>query len=1157
MEQEYDFFNKTDKHFFAGLFNTALNNFDLSLTELNKRMNYKEIKGNEKGDKKEIIIIEYAFNKDERTQLDFENNFNYLSESLIFLNRIPSFTAHKNKNGSTIILKDFLKDFLCGLYKTLLNYRNYYTHFEHDDVAVEHPLIAEFLEYILFNSVSRIKDDRVKTKAVKDKLLSKYKDDYNTIIEYKNKWTWDKNKELKEEGKTRFRKINNNTEDGYNYVLNSIFRRFIDDSTKAPKLQLDEKCSTDDGLTKAGFIQFLALFLNKRQVSLLFDNITYTKYTDTQLQRIITRWIYTYESYRDISYLFKSEYDKHALLLQMVSELTKCPKNLYPYLSEKDKDNFLEDINIYFKESAKLFEDDALVSHEVTTKRYEDKFPYFAIRFLDEFANFPTLRFQVNMGKFNHDSREKEFISTGKKTERLILENLTVFENLSEATKKKNLYFEKSDFKEKTDKESNYKDVSDSIEVSDWVEYPRPKYQFNKNTIGIWLDCDGLGNYDESPKRENKKPTKHDILDKIELKDSFKKPIAFLSLHELPALLYCLLIEKKDGRFIENRIKGKIKKQRKFLINLKDNYKYSEEELKQFPKKIRLILTKKSNINSEKIKRQIINEIEVDALKEIREKYTPKSETELSLLEKGKIATWLSKDIKRFVAKDVKGPSEEDKNKSWKGYQFSEFQALLSYYDIDKSKLSDFVIKDLNFNINKDFPFQGIVFSKSSLFDFYTHYLKSRREYLNHLLENFSNTTNEELLLPFKASKFKIKELEEYRKNKLEEPVMLARGIFDDKPTASREKDKTEFANWFTKSMDSSSAQKFYAFDKIYPLTLKVINGIKDEENLMINTKKGLTKQYKEFEEIKNNDSFVLTDFEKEEIKKNIKSPKDNLNKMFYKYMQKQIYKNEATIRKTMRNDYYMLQMIKTILKGINEDNDSSFENISLKDFYLTKAEKEKIQKNAISQSEREKGDTSSVIFNESYILNRHVGLSLLEDKIIGNVALKDRGKYKKLSQDKKVKQLTEYFDKTWSFEEIKNEISDYEHIRSKVFFNSVHELEEKIYLKAKTENKIEQLKDKEYHNFRNYLKYYFINDENEKEEFNNIKRTDSILDVKEEFKSLILLIEIRNKFAHNQLIPKTSFDYLTSNFSMETNERVASYLNRIFNTIKSNLLIK
>ena len=151
---------------------------------------------------------------------------------------------------------------------------------------------------------------------------------------------------------------------------------------------------------------------------------------------------------------------------------------------------------------------------------------------------------------------------------------------------------------------------------------------------------------------------------------------------------------------------------------------------------------------------------------------------------------------------------------------------------------------------------------------------------------------------------------------------MLPRGIFDDKPTASREKDKTEFANWFTVSMNSSSAQKFYAFDKIYPLTLSVINGRKSEENLTINTKTGLTKQYIPLQSIRNKDSFVLTDFEKEEIKKNRKNPNENLNKAFYKFIQKQIYKNEANIRKTMRNDYYMLQMIKALSKkDIIEDD--------------------------------------------------------------------------------------------------------------------------------------------------------------------------------------------------------------------------------------------
>jgi hypothetical protein len=335
------------------------------------------------------------------------------------------------------------------------------------------------------------------------------------------------------------------------------------------------------------------------------------------------------------------------------------------------------------------------------------------------------------------------------------------------------------------------------------------------------------------------------------------------------------------------------------------------------------------------------------------------------------------------------------------------------------------------------------------------------------------------------------------------------------------------------------------------------INGRKIEENLTINLKKGLKAQYIPFHEIKNKDSFLLADFEKEEVKRNLNNKKENLNKAFYEFLQRKIYKNEAAIRKTMRNDFYILQMIKEFFKDIIDDDHTMFEDISLKDFYLTKAEKAAIQKKAISQSEREKGDHTKVIYNEDYILNKRTPLVLLGGKIKGEAALKDRGKYKKLSQDQKVKQLTEYFDKTWSFEEIINEIGDYDFIRSKVLFNSVHELEKKIYAKAVRENKQEQLKNKGYHNFRNYLKYYFINDEHQKEAFNQIDRSANIQSVREEkFKQLFLLIEIRNKFAHNQLIPKTSFDYLIENFPMEANERVASYLNRIFITIKTNFLI-
>lgn len=1129
----FNFTEKKDKYFFAGLFNTAINNFDLSLSELNKRMNY-TVKGKNveiTGDKKEEKIIEYAFNED-RLEFEFDNNCEFLSESLIFIKRLPSFIKNYNKyknKGENIIFKDFFKDFLLDLYDTLNTYRNYYTHFEHEEINIKKDIIFDFLDYIIFNSSSQTKDSKAKTKSVKLMIEEKYKNDIDSIVTKQN----DKNR------KNNKKPIK--YADRINFTINKMFQQIIDDSTQKPKLTENAKSKEEGKLTVSGFIQLLAFFLNKKQINLLFDNIQYTKeQDDKQLQKIITRWVYTYESYKNIKHLFKSDYDKHSLLLQMVSELTKCPKNLYQHLSEKNKKEFLEDINVYIKDNTNLIDDDALVSHEVLRMRYQDKFAYFAIRFLDENAEFPTLRFQVDMGKFNHDTREKTY-SNNKKIVRKVLENITVFENLSVATKAKAKYFKIKENEE--DKDVNKKEAI--IEAEDWVEHPRPKYQFFGNSIGIWLKMDGLGEYtEEETKRDNGKPTKYDVLEKLELEDRFKKPITYLSNNELPALLYSLLIEGKSGRDIENKIMGKIKQQRSFIKKLKTDKNYSEEEFKKLPSKIKTILNRRSSsINWNKIEEQLKKELEVTPLKTIRANYVPKNEKELSLSEKGKIATWLSKDIKRFTEKEIKQFSSEDVKKGWRGHQFAQFQALLSYYDVDHSNINTFLFKDLGFNREKHFAFKdGIKFSNKTLYDFYCNYMKERKIYIKKLLDNFDNTKSEILLQPFKANKFKIKTLEDYIETKLNEPVMLSRGIFDKRPTASKkeDKDKTELANWFNVSMDNKKAQNYYNFDKHYAITEKIAaNKMVDSTILKINNSKGLTEQYIELNEIRGH--FKL----KKEQKNTVK---DRLAQ--YKIKQKEIYKNEAVLRKIMRNDFYVLQMIKTFFAKTAEIDKKSFDEITLKDFYVTKAKKQKIKEQSDTQSTREKGDKSKRIFNDSYILNSRIELPLLGGKIICNVPLKESSRYKKLSQDQKVKQLINYYpNKKWDIEEIENEVNDYELIRSKYFFKQVHKLEETIYTKAKEESKLEELKENRNPNFKKHLVYYFLN-KDEEEVFYKLLTDKDFSAVNDKIIQVYLLVQLRNTFSHNKLISVVNFEFMNNKYPKLKDERVATYLNRIFDKI-------
>ena len=1089
MKRIFDFFEDADKYFFAGLFNSAMNNFDLSLSELNNRINSNQ--------NNSIEILKNAFSK-ERTQSDFDNNLKYLSESLIFLNRVIPFISKQEKN---IDIRDFLPKFLVSIYHLLNNYRNYYTHYKHKPIEVKDEIIFAFLDYSLFNSANRIKDDRVKHNSVKPRLISKYKDDFIKIIEFKNSKIRKKNIELKKAGKKPHKEISNaNKVDGQNFVINDVFRLFLFDRDNQPELtkKSQSRYCDDNTFSSFGFIQILSFFLDKKQINLLFDNVDYTRdFGETDFQKLAARWVFTYNCYKPIRRLFKSEYDKDSLLLQMVSELTKCPKELYPYLSEKDKMEFIEDLNIYMKDEVNFLDDDSLVVHQVITKRYEDKFPYFAIRFLDEFANFPTLRFQVNMGKFNHNTATKKFSSTNLETERRILENITVFEKLSIATHKKTEYFDNND---------------EDADAKDWVEYPRPSYKSFGNNIGIWLKInDDFGTTDAPDERDNDKPSKKEILNKLKLDYALKKPVAYLSYNELPALLYSLLIKNIRPDEIEKRIKEKIFSQRKNIFEQIKNIKsLTEDEIKKLPNNFRRIVENyDKDVNLKKLKTNLKEEMYFNPLKDIRDKYRtkPKNENILSLSEKGKIATWLSKDIKRFTSKEVK--------KNWKGYQFSEFQALLSYYDMDRNRIKAFLQEDLVFDMNTDIPFKGINFSNQDFKQFYEYYLKKRYQYLNDLIKNLTNKNIEEQLLIFNKSKFEINSIEKYKQALISNPVMLRRGIFDEKPTAVQKNNKgnVKLAEWFEYSNNMSNAQKFYRYTKYYPINDGITNAIKPDQ--------GIKSQY------------------------NSRTKPEN---------QREIYNNEAKIRSSMRKDYYILEMVKTILKDYSQTDTNNLQRLTLNDFYLTKKEKNEYLSKSSTQSSRLQGDTSDFVYNESYILSKPISLELLGGKIRDEVKLKDISKYKKLSQDERVQELTHYSEKVWSILEIENEINDYELIRSKEFFNSVHQLEKEIYQFASDAQETDKIEIKGNPNFKKYLSYYFLNEE-DRSAFNNYEIDKiKITDIDEKFKFLFLLTQIRNKFAHNQLIPTISFNCLTKTYPIFKNERVATFLNRVYNMIFNDL---
>lgn len=143
---------------------------------------------------------------------------------------------------------------------------------------------------------------------------------------------------------------------------------------------------------------------------------------------------------------------------------------------------------------------------------------------------------------------------------------------------------------------------------------------------------------------EGGKLSKFEIVDKLGFEDVIKKPVAFLSFNELPALLYALLIDKKTPKEIGNVIKSKNFKQQSLIRNFDINADVND---KRIPNKLKkAIKLPVKGIGKFKLIRAIERE---ELIKPLEYRRVLKYPNKFSNIEKGKIAKWLANDIKRFV----------------------------------------------------------------------------------------------------------------------------------------------------------------------------------------------------------------------------------------------------------------------------------------------------------------------------------------------------------------------------------------------------------------------------------------------------------------------------------------------------------------------------
>ncbi len=221
-----------------------------------------------------------------------------------------------------------------------------------------------------------------------------------------------------------------------------------------------------------------------------------------------------------------SDNSTEGLLLDMVNELKRCPKELYPLLNDEDREKFkvkIEDIEFDSEEEYKAMP---------VLKRSSNRFFYFVLRYLD--SELQNLKFHIDLGNYCFHVYDQEIEGTIRK--RRWIKKMTEFGNLEDLADDKR----PSEWVEKTQKLED-RDI-DKAEI--YVTDTTPHYHINGQNIGIKF----INNY---PKLKSRNEIWPDLPDFDNTNKTGKPknvvPDCWLSLYELPSIVFYHLVQQQNS----------------------------------------------------------------------------------------------------------------------------------------------------------------------------------------------------------------------------------------------------------------------------------------------------------------------------------------------------------------------------------------------------------------------------------------------------------------------------------------------------------------------------------------------------------------------------------------------------------------------------------
>ena len=568
--------------------------------------------------------------------------------------------------------------------------------------------------------------------------ISDFRDDYTHYYSIKNKT---ERKKIISPEIAVF--LTENFDRAIEYTKERFTNVFYDDDFElVKKIKLVE---SNYEITSLGLVFLTSLFLEREYAFLFIGKVPGLKGTQNK-SFLAAREVFMAFCVKLPHDKFVSQDRKQELSLLIVNELNKCPKLLYNVITENDKKQFLPDLDITAR--ANMLENsvpddemdfDSYIQNISKKIRYENRFPYFALRYIDETEMFTKFRFQINLGKILLNEYKKKLLNVEQ--DRQIFDDAFAFGKLNSFL-------------------NNEIETLNKIKTSDSdikFEQFAPHYNFDEKLfkIGISEDCENPNKTKKGYPVFIKKDNKANGVLKQQLPEAFfslnclndivlldylkkgerEKPIKeFIQLNKTHILNW-EFIEKIKLEFTDLNVFQKYSKSKKqkggaykkeHLIELKNRKKRLNDVLekhnlnyKQIPSRI---VEYWLNINDTNYYRQISDRIKLmktdgkQRLKDLKKDKAPKV---------GEMASFLAKDIVNMMI------SKESKEKVTSFY-YDKMQECLALYNVaEKRQMFLDICKMPEFNLfdtQKGHPFLAKINLEHIKYttDFYKAYIEEK-----------------------------------------------------------------------------------------------------------------------------------------------------------------------------------------------------------------------------------------------------------------------------------------------------------------------------------------------------------------------------------------------------------------------------------------------